>query len=220
MFWWDTQAEKSKGAPEERRRSSATALTAESLGTDRNTIQRWRKKLNDPGAFEATYANAIATRRPGKLVIASSSLPAHVLTDRVVQRLLDAEKALSVAVGIDQVKLLMDVAAAQEVFAKRQDLGEVVIGFAHALKVHALAKLGDLLASMPKATGRSGPGRGKAGTEAGPAFTNAPTLAELGIDKKTSAVAQQLAALPAETRDCRRRLAWAQPTPARRGVCN
>ena len=51
--------------------------------------------------------------------------------------------------------------------------------------------IGELLKQTPKATGRSGPGRGKAGTQAGPAFSDAPTLEEMGIDKKTSSLAQR-----------------------------
>ena len=45
-----------------------------------------------------------------------------------------------------------DIAAAQQVFAARQRLGEDVVGLAHAIKTHALARLGELLAEMPKAT--------------------------------------------------------------------
>jgi hypothetical protein len=55
-----------------------------------------------------------------KLVVVHPALPAHVAHDRVVQRLQEAETALGYAVEIDQVRLVMDVAAAQEVFAKRQ----------------------------------------------------------------------------------------------------
>jgi len=36
---------------------------------------------------------------------------------------------------------------------ERQRLGEDVIGYAHALKVEALAGLGELLKKQPKATG-------------------------------------------------------------------
>ena len=61
---------------------------------------------------------------------------------------------------------------------------------------------------LKKAKGRSGPGRGKAGAKAGPAFTDAPTLADLGITKKVAAVAQQMAALPPATRE--------DPTPPAR----
>ncbi len=131
----------------------------------------------------------------------SHTLPAHVVADRVVQSLLEAEKALSFAVGVDQVKLVMNVAAAQEVFAKRQHLGDVVIGFAHALWFHALAKLADTLAAMPKAGPQHSTGGGSKGSTRVPLPNAPPTLAELGIDKKTSAVAQQLAGLDAKTRE-------------------
>jgi hypothetical protein len=43
------------------------------------------------------------------------------------------------------------------------------------------------LRKRPVATGKAGPGRGKAGSKAGPAFTDAPTLRELGISKKLPA---------------------------------
>lgn len=135
------------------------------------------------------------------LVKVAASLPVHVVKDRVVQRLMEAETALGHAVGIDQVRLVMDVAAAQEVFAKRQKLGEDIIGYAHTVKIRALARLGELLKGMEKAKGRVGPGRGKAGEHAGPAFTDAPTLADLGLTKKVASVAQQLANLPDKTRE-------------------
>ena len=133
-----------------------------------------------------------------QLVPRDRSLPVHIAQDRVVQRLLEAEKALSVAVGIDQVKLVMDAAAAQEVFAKRQKLGEDVIAFAHTLKTRALARLGELLQQIEKASGGR-PKKTSADTE--PVLAGPPTLADLGISKKVASVAQQLAALPAETRE-------------------
>ena len=79
---------------------------------------------------------------------------------------------------------------------KRQRLGEDVIGYAHALKVEALAGLGELLKKQPKATGGDRTGRRSTlgGTRAVP--PNSPlTLADLGIDKKTSSLAQRLASL-------------------------
>jgi len=72
------------------------------------------------------------------------------------------------------------------------------IDYAHDIKIEALAQLGRMLQETPKATGAAGLGRGKAGAKAGPAFTEAPTLADLGLDKKTSSIAQKLAALPPE----------------------
>nr|ADI23837.1 hypothetical protein [uncultured gamma proteobacterium HF4000_48E10] len=67
----------------------------------------------------------------------------------------------------------------------------------HALKVEALAGLGELLKKQPKAKesrGR-GPGRGKGGAVVEPPFNEPPTLADMGIDKKTSSLAQRLASL-------------------------
>jgi hypothetical protein len=51
---------------------------------------------------------------------------------------------------ITTISLVMDVAAAQEVFAKRQKLGEAVIGYAQTIKVRALARLGELLKTLRK----------------------------------------------------------------------
>lgn len=138
-----------------------------------------------------------------KLTTRAQSLPAHIAKDRVVLRLLEAEKALGVAVGIDQIKLVMDAAAAQEVFAQRQRLGEDVIAFAHTIKTRALAKLGELLQQLDKAKGvagrsKKGQTRGSAGT---PRIEEPPTYADLGISKKVAAVAQQLAKLPHDTRE-------------------
>jgi N6-adenosine-specific RNA methylase IME4 len=64
--------------------------------------------------------------------------------------------------------------------------------------VKAETKVGAARAAMPKATGAAGPGRGKAGSKAGRAFTDAPTLAELGLDKKRASRAQKLAMVSAE----------------------
>ena len=136
-------------------------------------------------------SRAVLTRR-------AAALPAHVVKDRVVQRLIEAEKALGRAVGIDQVKLVMDVSAAQEVFARRQKLGEDVIGYAHAIKMRALARLGDGLQQIDKAKG------GQPFQKRSTSTTKAPvgmTLKALGISRKVAAVAQQLAALPPATRE-------------------
>ncbi len=147
----------------------------------------------------STSITALAKRR--------HTLPAHVVADRVVQSLLDAEKALSVAVGIDQVKLVMNVAAAQEVFAQRQNLGEVVIGFAFTIKSRALAKLGDLLVSMPKQAGARGRlGGGSRASKKDVQVNAPPTLAEiLGMKpmeaQKLAGIAQRHAALPAKDQE-------------------
>ncbi len=115
--------------------------------------------------------------------------------------------ALAVAVTIPQHKLISDVAAAQEVLATRQRLGDDVIGHAHAIKTEALAGLGDLLKRMPKSGGGRRPkgSRGSkgriSGTKSEPLMGSPSTLAELGIDKKTSSLAQRLAALSGTERN-------------------
>jgi N6-adenosine-specific RNA methylase IME4 len=129
--------------------------------------------------------------------------------DRVVQRLRDIESAIATVARADQAKLLMDVAAAQEIFAQRQQLGEKIIGHAHRVKSMALARLGELLDEMEKQAGgrgRPGPGRGKRGSKIEPRFDAPPTLSEVlnlpkGQAKKLSSVAQQFAALPDELRE-------------------
>lgn len=132
-------------------------------------------------------------------VKSSAALPAHVAKDQVVLSLMRAEHALGEAVLVDQVKLVMNIAAAQEVFAKRQQLGEEVIGFAHAIKVRALARLGELLRDIKKNVGAKGSRVTGDGRE--PVKDDTATLADLGVSKKVSSVAQQLAALPAPMRE-------------------
>ena len=80
----------------------------------------------------------------------------------------------------------------QEVFAARQNLGKDLKLQAHAIHINALSGLGDVLKSLPKQAGSRG--AGKSGVPK--VNPTSPTLSDLGIDKKTSAVAQQLAALP------------------------
>jgi hypothetical protein len=117
------------------------------------------------------------------------------------------ERALAQATTVHEAKVVADVAAAQEVFASRQQLGETIIGYAHNIKTRALAKLGELLRDMPKATGTrgklpAGPGRGKkTAVENIPPFVDVPSYADLGLDKATAAVAQQLALLPSAVRE-------------------
>ena len=113
--------------------------------------------------------------------------------DPVILRLMDASKALTEAKSIQHTKSIVDVAAAAEIYAKRQQLGEDAVGIAHSIKIEALRKLGEMLKDAPKNTGAAG-----IGTSAVPKEnrTTTPTLADLGLDKKTSSIAQKLAELP------------------------
>jgi N6-adenosine-specific RNA methylase IME4 len=126
-------------------------------------------------------------------------LPAHLAQDRVLQRLTDAEAALKEAVTIERVKLVLDFAEAQAVFAKRQQLADEVLGYAHSIQTRALMRLGELLEGVEKATGGTHGGRPKLGTKRVPSSAAPPTLKALGISKKVSAKAQKLARLPGKT---------------------
>jgi len=120
------------------------------------------------------------------------------LRDPVLLKLEAARQYLAEATDLAEVKHIHDVAASAEVYARRQQLGEEAIGFAHRVKTDALARLGELLADMPKNVGAV---PGKTGTKGVPVLDPTPTLADLGISKKVSSVAQQLAALPPDLRE-------------------
>jgi hypothetical protein len=72
------------------------------------------------------------------------------------------------------------------------------VSYAHAIKIEALAQLGMLLKEMPKNKGAKG--SIVTGDVREPVKDDTPTLSDLGITKKTSMIAQQLAALPEDTR--------------------
>ena len=89
----------------------------------------------------------------------------------------------------------------QEVFATRQGLSEETIGYCHELKIEALAGLGELLKKTPKRTTQHSRGGGSKGSKREPLPDAPPTLAEMGVDKKTSSLAQRLAALSGTERN-------------------
>ncbi len=113
-------------------------------------------------------------------------------TDIVLQKLDTARTALAEAKTIQETKKIVDIAAAAEILARRQKLGEEAVTYATSIKVEALAQLGRMLKETPLHTG----GRPtKTGTKSVPVF---PTLEEIGLDKKTSKLAQDIASLPDE----------------------
>lgn len=97
-----------------------------------------------------------------------------------------------------EVKNVLDMAAAAEVYAKRQKLSDEAIGYAHSIKIDALTRLGEMLKATPKNKGMAG--SMVTGSTREPVKDSTPTLADLGIDKKVSMVAQQLASLPDDMR--------------------
>lgn len=96
----------------------------------------------------------------------------------------------------------MDLAAAAELFARKQKLGAVMVQRAASVKLDAERMLGEYLKQQPKATGSAGTLAGRdssGGSVLVPLENNAPTLKDLGISKKLSAEAQRLADIPDET---------------------
>lgn len=98
---------------------------------------------------------------------------------------------------INEVMALMDaaVAYAKRYYKDQQD----VIQRAKSLRLQAERRLGEMLRVMPKSVGAAAGGvkDGPRGSYVEPREST-PTLADIGITKKTSMRAQQLAAMPAE----------------------
>lgn len=118
---------------------------------------------------------------------ANESLPA------TITRIGRAIEAAATPEQIRKVIALADaaVAFANTYFKEQREM----IQRAKSVKLQAERKLGEILAAMPKATG--GQPYQATGSASAP-VDRAPTLADLGIDKKVSARARKLAALPAE----------------------
>ena len=114
--------------------------------------------------------------------------------DAVIAKLDTARTALAEAKTIQDVKKISDIAGAAEVYARQQQLGDEAIGYAHAIKIEAMRRLGEMLKETPKNTGARGVGKSGVPPEN-------PTLEEYGLTKKVSMISQKLAELPKEQFD-------------------
>ena len=117
-------------------------------------------------------------------------------SDIVLQKLNDARNALAEARTIQDTKKVLDAAIAQEIFWKRQKMSEELVAQATEFKVEALRQLGTMLKATERNTGARGTGNNQ--YEVRLPISTTPTLAEMGIDKKTSKLAQDIASLPEE----------------------
>ena len=106
-------------------------------------------------------------------------------------------RAIDAAYIVDEVKDIRDKAVAFEAYFKQAKNPEPERR-ACEIRLRAERRAGQLLKAMEKAKGAAGPGRGKAGAHAASAFTDAPTLADLGLTRKQSSKWQQLADVPQE----------------------
>lgn len=113
--------------------------------------------------------------------------------DLVIAKLDKARVALYEASTIQEAKRFVDLGATAETWARQQKLGGEIVDYAHSFRIEALRRLGEMLQESERADGGDAQRtRFQKGTE------SPPTLADLGLDKKTSSIAQRLAALPAE----------------------
>lgn len=114
---------------------------------------------------------------------ANESLPATITRiERAIEAVATPEQIMKVIALADAA-----VAFAKTYFKEQREM----IQRTKSVKLQAERKLGEILAAMPKNAGARGVGVSGVPPEN-------PTLADLGIDKKVSARAQKLAALPAE----------------------
>jgi 16S rRNA G966 N2-methylase RsmD len=114
--------------------------------------------------------------------------------DLILTRLESCSRLLSECQTLDQAKSIANMAEAVRVYAQRSGASLQVINHAQTYKLFAERKLGELLEKTPKNSG--GRPQGKTGSSREP--VSAPTLRELGITKKLSVRAQQLARVSEE----------------------
>lgn len=122
---------------------------------------------------------------------ANESLPATITR---------IERAIEAAATPEQIRKVIALADAAVAFANTYFKEQrEMIQRAKSVKLQAERKLGEILAAMPKNEGAKGTGANQyGGAVPKENRTSPPTLADLGIDKKVSARARKLAALPAE----------------------
>lgn len=123
-----------------------------------------------------------------------------VQSDRIVASMHAALVLLKQAKTIGEVKQIIDMAAAAEVFSMRQHLGKETEALAAAVRAQATRELGAVLLVTEKARGTAGAGDANVGRVTGgrhqrPPVNDAPTYADLGLSKDLASFAQKLAGL-------------------------
>lgn len=111
--------------------------------------------------------------------------------EQALAKLEQASLLLLEVLNIQDAKQIQDIAKAARIYASEQKLGHELIRKARAVEFEALRRIGELLQATARAPGGQ-PYQRSTGSGLGPVAT----LAELGIDKKTSSRAQQVYALP------------------------
>jgi hypothetical protein len=92
----------------------------------------------------------------------------------------------------------------QESRTKKEFMAQEHVSEAQTFEIDALRQLGDMLKATERAKGTAGKGNPDwlGGSKTEPPSNDAPTLSDLGINKKTSSLAQKLATLPEAANNC------------------
>jgi N6-adenosine-specific RNA methylase IME4 len=117
-------------------------------------------------------------------------------TSRELVLLSRAQRALAEARTVDELCAVREQAEAVRYAMKVRGYSLDAQNDAAEIRLGAERRLGALTREQPKAKGARGPGRGKAGHAAGPAFDPTPSYAALGLTKQQAARWQALAAIP------------------------
>lgn len=124
-------------------------------------------------------------------------------TGDIVLAKIDAARVyLAKAQKLQEVHNVIAMAEAAQVYAKRIHASRETSNSAAEIRLRAERRLGEILRSAPKNPGTAGriigPGRGKknGGSKTELPFSEIPTHADTGVDKKLSSRAQMLAETP------------------------
>jgi len=128
---------------------------------------------------------------------AGAHAPSDIGSDQTAKmvRYNTAKRALAEALAVDEVKDILDKTVAVQAYAHQAKDRQLELDAAE-IRFRAERRLGELLAVTEKAKGTAGTGRPSLGGSKRELPKSAPTLAQLGIDKKLSARAQKMAAVP------------------------
>jgi N6-adenosine-specific RNA methylase IME4 len=117
------------------------------------------------------------------------------VADLVLARIDKARQFLAEAKTAQQANAVIAIAEASRVFAKRIHASQQTTNEAADIRLRAERLLGEILAKTPKNKGANG--SRITGSKKEPVMDATPTLADDGLDKKTSSRAQLIAKMPA-----------------------
>ncbi len=119
--------------------------------------------------------------------------------DLVLAKIDRVNTTLARVTTLQQAREVVGLAEAVMAYSKQVDASTETKNYAGQIFLRAKRRRGEILKSMKKAKGTKGQLRGKkssGGTKTEPPEDDSPTLADIGVSKKTSSQEQKLAAVP------------------------